>query len=107
MRLYIAGPMTGLPDYNYPAFKAAAVELGALGYETESPADNEDGTGTQTYEDYMRAGFLQLLRCDGVALLDGWETSKGSKRERQIAGWCGMDVAPLAYWLVHPRRAGS
>ena len=36
--IYISGPITGLPDLNYPAFHAAAAELRALGWTlTSSP----------------------------------------------------------------------
>ena len=35
-RIYIAGPMTGLPDFNYPAFNAAAARMRALGFEVEN-----------------------------------------------------------------------
>ena len=41
-RLYVAGPMTGLPDHNYPAFAEAAARLRAVGYEVESPANSSD-----------------------------------------------------------------
>jgi len=40
MRIYIAGPMTGLPEFNYPAFNAAAEYLRSLGHHVENPADN-------------------------------------------------------------------
>ena len=42
MRIYIAGPMSGLPDFNYPAFNQAEQRLLALGYEVENPATNPD-----------------------------------------------------------------
>jgi hypothetical protein len=39
-RVYLAGPMTGLPEFNYPAFNAEAARLRALGYQVENPAEN-------------------------------------------------------------------
>lgn len=98
MRLYIAGPMTGIPDFNYPAFRKATVELTALGHQTENPADNDDGT-QETWADYMRLAIPQMLRCDGIALLDGWESSKGALLEVHVATAIGMDVRPIESWI--------
>ena len=42
-RIYLAGPMTGLPDHNFPAFRAAAEGLQQAGWEVVNPADNFGG----------------------------------------------------------------
>lgn len=97
-RLYVAGPMTGYEDYNYPAFRAAAEQLQSVGYETENPADNDDGA-EHSYEWYLRAGFAQVLRCDGVALLDGWEHSKGAWHEVTLAKALNMPYRTVAGWV--------
>ncbi|MBT9158943.1 MAG: hypothetical protein DDT26_00192 [Dehalococcoidia bacterium] len=39
MRIYISGPMTGLHDLNFPAFRDAAAKLRAIGYEVVNPAE--------------------------------------------------------------------
>lgn len=68
MKLYIAGPMTGLPDLNFPAFHAEAARLRALGYEVSNPAEiNPDPTAG--WEACMRADIAELVKCDGVALV--------------------------------------
>ena len=95
--LYIAGPMTGLPDYNYPAFNDAADTLRTAGYEVENPAGNNVETGD--YTDYLRAGLAQLLRCDGVAVLEDWWLSGGARWEVQTAGILRMPVRSVAEWL--------
>lgn len=41
-RVYIAGPMSGLPQFNFPAFYAAAAALREQGYEVISPAELDD-----------------------------------------------------------------
>lgn len=46
-RVYVAGPMTGIPDFNYPAFNAVADQLRAQGYEVENPADHGIVEGAQ------------------------------------------------------------
>lgn len=103
-RLYVAGPMTGLPDYNYPAFDGAAALLAERGYPVENPAENEqlfkDRVGPPHYTEYLRAGLAQLLRCDGVAVLEGWWKSGGARWEVQTAGMLGLEVRPVAEWLA-------
>ncbi|WP_319942079.1 DUF4406 domain-containing protein [Pseudomonas quasicaspiana] len=38
-RIYISGPMTGLPDFNFPAFAAEANRLRGLGFDVVNPAE--------------------------------------------------------------------
>ena len=91
-RVYIAGPMTGLPDFNYPAFNAAAAKLRALGLEVLNPAENPPPP-CGTWTGYMRMALRQLVECDRVVLLPGWSDSKGALIERSLAQALGMDVA--------------
>lgn len=86
-RIYLAGPMTGLPEYNYPAFNAEAARLRAMGYHVENPAENPEQS---SWEDYLRQAIRQMLTCDMVALLPGWEGSRGAGFERSVALQVGM-----------------
>lgn len=97
-RIYVAGPMTGLPEFNYPAFRTATEELLARGYDVEDPSRNENPTPGD-YHGWLRAGLAQLIRCDAVALLPGWEESGGARLEVNVAATLGMRVAPLADWM--------
>lgn len=81
-RIYIAGPMTGLPELNYPAFNAEAARLRALGWHVENPAENPEQS---SWVDYMRIAIPQMLSCGLVALLPGWEMSRGANIEVTIA----------------------
>jgi hypothetical protein len=85
MRVYIAGPMTGLPDFNYPAFHAAAAEWRAAGWTVLNPAENMGGDQGRPYTDYIRRDMMDLLVSDALALLPGWEKSKGASLEQHIA----------------------
>ena len=104
-RCYIAGPMSGIADFNFPAFDEAKRELTALGWDVISPADMDraDGfdergcTGGEMLTSTQRQGFARndiaaLLEVDAVFLLPGWETSKGATNEANVASWLGIDL---------------
>jgi hypothetical protein len=91
MKIYLAGPMTGLPDFNYPAFHAMAAHLRAAGYEVFSPAENPFPP-CGTWGGYMRMALAQLVQCECIALLPGWTESKGALIERKLAQVLGMKV---------------
>lgn len=88
-RTYIAGPMTGLPDFNYPAFNAAAAALRAQGVDAINPADHGIVPGA-TWEDYLRADLVQLATCEAVYFLPGWSKSRGALLEHHVAAALGM-----------------
>jgi hypothetical protein len=87
--IYIAGPMSGLPLNNHPAFHKAAKHFRGLGHRVENPADNNLPAGS-SWESYMRLAIRQLLRCEQIALLPGYENSRGAKLEWHIAQQLGM-----------------
>jgi len=91
-RLYIAGPMTGLPDHNYPAFHDAAKRASAAGWDVANPADNFGGRTDLPRERYLRADVAMLAQCDAVALLPGWEQSQGAQLEYLIARELNLEL---------------
>ena len=110
MKIYLSGPMTGLPENNYPAFHEAARTLRAKGHKVVNPAEiHPHGwlrrllhrvlrvlrlvRGKQlapTWADYMRADLRALLDCEAIALLPGWDRSRGARCEVSIADDLGM-----------------
>lgn len=90
-RIYLAGPMTGLPGYNYTAFNEEATRLRGLGYHVENPAENVHPID-QTWSGYMRVALAQMLTCDAVALLPGWAASKGARLEEHTAAELDMPI---------------
>lgn len=87
MRIYIAGPMTGLPESNYPAFNAAAAAWRNAGWDVVNPAEHFGADQTLPYRNYVEADLAELKTCDAIAMLPGWDapTSRGSVWEREIA----------------------
>lgn len=97
--LFLCGPMTGLPEFNYPAFFSAAATLRRAGFEVLNPAENEL-EGEPRWVDYMRASIGQLVRADAVALLPGADKSDGAGVETRLAIRLGMEVRAVRYWLT-------
>lgn len=91
MKLYISGPMSGLPDWNFPAFNQAAEKVRAWGHDAVNPVDiNPDHT--TPWEICLRADLKALCDCDGIVLLPGWEKSKGAQLELHVAHRLAMSV---------------
>lgn len=91
MRIYVAGPMTGIPDLNFPLFHATAARLRAEGYDVVNPAEiNVDPTAG--WITCMRADIRELVTCDAIYLLPGWELSRGARLEEHIARSLGFKV---------------
>lgn len=98
MKLYISGPMSGLPEFNYPAFHLAKEMLQARGYECVSPADLPILDDWE-WIDYIELDIDSVFSADGIATLDGAEGSKGARIERRIGERLEMPVETVAYWL--------
>lgn len=89
--IYIAGPMTGLPDFNRPAFNQVAHELREQGHAVFNPAETRLPE-TATWEDYMREGIVDLMHCNTIYLLPGFEKSRGATIELELAKDLGMTI---------------
>lgn len=115
---YLAGPMRGIVDYNYPAFMDAARRLRIAGWKVFNPAemdmkeDKEDYTertlAEQKIHDSARAarrfaerdiavliGKLRAEKDDAIVMLPGWEDSTGATTERKVAIWVKLRVLLL------------
>ena len=113
MKVYLAGPMRGIPHFNFPAFHRMALSLRGLGHEVFSPAgrDNarlgvdisEDNTTGDPTQAAIQHGFslrealaedLQwiCLHAEVVAALPGWVKSKGARAEIAVAEALGLEV---------------
>ncbi len=104
---YIAGPMTGQPQWNFPAFDAAKPIVKAKGYEPISPADLDraagfDETCDKADDEFVREALKRdmnaLLDCDLIVLLPGWRNSKGARAEYRLAIAAAIPAVELATW---------
>lgn len=87
MVIYIAGPMTGLPEYNRPAFHAAAALIEASGHTALNPAMLPANLPDRAY---MPICTAMLEAAEGIYLLEGWEKSVGARAERLYARRQGL-----------------
>lgn len=82
MKIYLAGPMTGIEKYNRPQFNLMQKRLEWKNHIVLNPARHPDGL---TYDEYMELSRCDIRICDAVCFLDGWEESKGAREERKYA----------------------
>jgi len=116
MKVYLAGPMTGIPFYNYPAFVDAATTLRAIGHEVFSPAERdieregrnfffECPTGREAVDGFSRRTALGddleyiCRHADGIAMLPGWEASSGARAEHAAAMALNLEFIYIARTL--------
>jgi len=113
LTVYLAGPMTGLPRFNFPAFDQAAQALRAAGYRVINPAEQDRAIGfdelRHSTDDFLRlvGGRASLARknlesviaCDLVSILPDSERSVGVNFERAAALRLGKPVRRLSALL--------
>jgi hypothetical protein len=85
--------MTGIPDFNYPAFAKEAENIRSYGATPVSPAENHGGDTTLPRHEYFKAAIPQVVEAASLHLLEGWEKSNGATMET------------LVYFLTHDERA--
>lgn len=90
-RVYVAGPMTGIPEFNFPAFNAKAKELRDQGFQVVNPAEHGVHDWA-TWEDYLRYDLAQMATCGAIYFLPGWEKSKGARFESSIARMLKFEI---------------
>lgn len=109
-KYYLAGPMTGIPYANFPAFDAAAADLRARGYDITSPAELDDEQVRQetaadptglvhsgSWGEFL-ARDVKLIAdsLDAVVVLPGWANSRGANLEVYVAMTCGYPLFTYA-----------
>lgn len=115
-KVYIAGPMSGMPDWNFPAFFEAERQLLELGYEVINPAHNDGATVQEALESagspdrpnnmwswYMRRDLPHVMEVDMLCVLPGWQNSKGAKLEVHVANAIGIPLMVLKDGQLIPR----
>ena len=88
MRIYISGPISGVPDYK-TQFDGFAHLIALLGHTPVNPARHPAGLSRR---EYMRMDLADLMACDAVYMLHGWMSSGGALVERALAKYLDMKI---------------
>ena len=107
-RTYIAGPMTGIANLNFPAFHAEAARQRAAGHEVINPAEiNGDADELVAcaamtpaeleahWQACMRKDIAALMTCSRIVMLFGWWNSRGARLEHHVAQALGFEVVMI------------
>ena len=109
MKIYIAGKMRGIKDFNKYAFYEAESYLISLGHEAVNPVRFDEDMGielvsptgnTDDIQDFTQDDLKEIIRqdvdavleCDAIYMLKSWRMSQGANAERAIALWAGLEV---------------
>ena len=114
MKVYLAGPMRGIPHFNFPTFYRAAKDLRAQGHEVFNPAERDErehgkkvaASRTGDLAEAEARGFCLrealaedmewiCLHAEAIALLPGRERSKGANAEKATAEALSLQVIYL------------
>ena len=108
MAYYLAGPMRGLPNSNFPAFDEAREHLRSFGFDVLCPVEDASqrfsagiAADDTNYHAQMWHCFEMVQRSEGVIVLPGWARSVGAKAEVLVAVNTGKPV--FAYHKHRPR----
>lgn len=97
-RIYLAGPMTGIPGFNFDEFDRVAAYLRReTGAAVFNPADNENRETGLSRSVYMALDFSALLLADRIVFLEGWRRSQGAVAEAVVARELGLEAVEVEW----------
>lgn len=116
MKIYIAGPMSSVKDFNFPLFFETETKLKELGYEIINPARNDGNTLEEALENagsperpnhswasYMRRDLPSVLAVNAICVLPDWQKSKGARLEISVAEALDIPIYTFKDDVLVPR----
>jgi hypothetical protein len=98
-KIYISGAITGMPNLNRERFKTATETLRALGFTVVNPHEICQGIPAEDWSLCMRKCIIELMYCDMMVMLDGWQLSKGATLEFNLAVQLGIKPISLSVYI--------
>lgn len=107
MNLYVIGPVTGRENDNREEFERVRVELDAVGHYADIPhgwvKSGADWDVAMKHSIYRMLHLWTFSReydeGFGIAMLDGWEDSRGARIEHDLACALGIECRPWREFL--------
>lgn len=115
--VYLAGPMTGIPKFNFPTFDRVAKKYRNHGFDVFNPADHDrkllgkdskwvpeakdsEGPwmrwaipGAPSLREMLGADLAWIAKeANYIVMLPGWENSKGANAEWALAKALGLKI---------------
>ncbi len=95
LRIYIAGPMRGYENDNFPEFYKAEKELNYKRvFKVINPARLDDEinkfNGYVDYKEAMKRDIDEIFKVDALYMLSGWERSEGARVEHALGVYLGL-----------------
>lgn len=109
----MAGPMRGLPEFNFPEFHRQAARLRAAGYVVCNPAEHDETFKLElgrepTIRECLAYDTEWICRhADGIALLHRWQESFGAKAEVALGDAIGIPHQYVVSWIQDAERAAA
>lgn len=99
MKIYISGKISGTDlTETRKRFAAAAKVMKRIGVEPINPLEN-GLSEHDSWEAHMLKDIIDLLQCNAIYMLQGWQDSKGARIEHYIATEIGI---PIMYEIEQP-----
>lgn len=91
---YISGRISGDEHNAKELFRKAKEFLQQLGYGVVNPFDNGLHSDS-SWERHLAVDIINMLECDGLMQLEGWQQSRGARLEHEIASIKGMEIRSI------------
>jgi len=96
-RVYISGPISGIPFNNVPAFVDAERHIRAAGCEPVNPLELAENKGEVEYAQLIENDLLALKTCSFILLLRNWQKSPGARAVKALAEAIGIERVEVRY----------
>ena len=88
--IYTAGPITGRSEDDCAyRFGSAERKVESVGFNAVNPYRGDQGL---TWKEYMQQGIADMMGCQAIFMLSGWDKSQAARIERDLAHKLGYAV---------------